>query len=155
MHTYLFNKDTLFLVKICLFAYVHFFFIYYASPWVPYSVTVEGNCFPHCQLTFSFDRLVIAIATIIWKVFEYIPKSILSICLCVCTTIYFIKRDFIFIINLSCYTSMDSSQWALQTNGKLVLNVELIFEILAENQKTFKKIAELWILIKMQWICLK
>ena len=48
---------------------------------------------------------------------EYILKSIPSVCL-----YHDLQRnsgDFIFILNLSCYVSMDSAQRALQTNGKM------------------------------------
>ena len=41
-----------------------------------------------------------------------------------------------------CYTSMDSSQRALQTNGKLFPNLEIVFELMAENRKIFKLIAK-------------
>ena len=36
-----------------------------------------------------------------------------------------------------CYASMDSSQQALQTNGNLFTNFELIFELLTENHKKY------------------
>ena len=34
-----------------------------------------------------------------------------------------------------CYISMDLSWQALQTNGKLLVNFEFVFELLAENRK--------------------
>ena len=45
-----------------------------------------------------------------------------------------------FILNLSCYTSVYSSQRAQQTNG-FFSNFEFVFEFLAENRrKIFKKL---------------
>ena len=38
-----------------------------------------------------------------------------------------------------CCISMDLSQRALQTNGNLFSSFELVFEILAENQKILKR----------------
>ena len=38
---------------------------------------------------------------------------------------------------------MDSSRQALQTNGKLFLNLKLVFELLAENRKKFQLIERL------------
>ena len=45
-----------------------------------------------------------------------------------------------------CYISMDLFQRVLQTNGKLFLNLKLVFEILVEARKIFKRIAgrEYW-----------
>ena len=40
-----------------------------------------------------------------------------------------------------CYISMDLSQQALQTNGKLFSNFKLVFKIFAENLEIFKRIA--------------
>ena len=66
--------------------------------------------------------------------------------------------DFIFILSLWYYTSMDFSQRALQTNGKLFF--KFVVEILAGNWKIFKKKCEAWIFIKVrcvihQWIWLQ
>ena len=96
--------------------------------------------FPRLQLIFSFGRRVIYHSKGLW---EYILKSIpsvgMSVCLSVCTTIIKRKLDFIFILNLWCHTSMDLSQWALQTNGKFFFfYFELVFTFLAEN-KFFSK----------------
>ena len=83
----------------------------------PPSVTWEVYCFPRRQLIFSFDGRVIHHSKGLW---EYIPKSILS----VCTTIF--KRIAglcFFMLNVWCYTSMDLSQRALQTNRKLFFQI--------------------------------
>ena len=40
-----------------------------------------------------------------------------------------------------CYMSMDSCEQALQTNEKLFSYFKLVFKILAENRKIFKRIA--------------
>ena len=40
-----------------------------------------------------------------------------------------------------CYMSMDLCEQALQTNEKLFSHFKLVFKILAENQKIFKRIA--------------
>ena len=40
-----------------------------------------------------------------------------------------------------CYISMDLSQQALQTNGKLFSNFKLVFKFFAENLEIFKRIA--------------
>ena len=42
-------------------------------------------------------------------------------------------------LNIWCYTSMDLSQRALQTNGKLFPNFESVFEFSAENRKFSKE----------------
>ena len=48
---------------------------------------------------------------------------------------------------------MDSSQRALQTNGKIFSNFEFVFEFLAENHFFFfQKNSEAWILIKLQCV---
>ena len=46
-------------------------------------------------------------------------------------------RCFIFILNLSCYTSMDSSRQALQANGKL-LSFHLRFQIINQKPKNIE-----------------
>ena len=38
---------------------------------------------------------------------------------------------------------MDSSQRALQTNGKLISNFEFIFELMSENQKILHRMVRL------------
>ena len=78
--------------------------------------------------------------TTIWKVFEYIPKSIPSVCPSVP---WFSNEllDFVFILNLLCYLSMDLSQRALQTNEKLFQNFKLVFEIFAENREIYNQIS--------------
>ena len=53
-----------------------------------------------------------------------------------------------FVIQMNCYnqfynhTSIDSSQRAPQTNGKLFFsNFKFIFELMAENRKIFRQVA--------------
>ena len=62
--------------------------------------------------------------------------------------------DFIFILNLSCYTSMYSSQRALQIYGKLFFKFQTLFQIFCRKLNFFIYNTEAWILIKLQWICL-
>ena len=101
---------------------------------LPPSVTGEVYCFPRRHLILSFGRRLIYHSKGLW---EYISKSIPSD-----TTIFKRIRDFVFILNIWCYTSMDSSQQALQNNGKLFPNLKFVFEILTENKnKMFKRIA--------------
>ena len=81
-------------------------------------VTGEVYCFPRRQLIFSFDRRVIYHLK---GLREYIPKSILSVRLSVPRTSNKLP-DFVFMLNVCFYTSMDLSQRALQTDGKLFSN---------------------------------
>ena len=54
--------------------------------------------------------------------------------------------DFVIIINLLCYASMNSSQRALHTYEKIFANFELVFDFLAVNRIFSKRIArrEYW-----------
>ena len=45
-----------------------------------------------------------------------------------------------FMLNVRCYTSMDLSQRALQTNGKFFSIFIFVFEFTAENRKNVKRI---------------
>ena len=58
-----------------------------------------------------------------------VHSEIDSVCLCVprSSNEY---RDFVFYV--WCYTSMDSSQQALQTNEKYFQNFKFVFELMAE-----------------------
>ena len=74
---------------------------------------------------------------------EYIPKSIPSVC-----TYHDLQTNSwtsFFIIKLWCYTSMDLSQRALQTN-ELFFKFRTHFRILTQKLKIFKRIArrEYW-----------
>ena len=47
---------------------------------------------------------------------------------------------------------MNSSQQALQTNGKFFLKFRIRFRIFGRNPKFFQKNSEAWILIKLQYV---
>ena len=83
--------------------------------WLPPCVTVEAYYFPRRQLIFSFGRRAIYLFKRLW---EYIPKSIPSFCLSVCTSIFKRITGLHFILNLWCYSS-NSSRLPLQSNGKI------------------------------------
>ena len=82
------------------------------------SVTGEVYSFPRCQLIFNFDRRAIYHSKGLW---EYIPKSLPSVCLSVPRSSNEIVR-----LLFWCCTWMDSYQRALQTNGKLFSSIENI-----------------------------
>ena len=106
---------------------------------LPPNVTGEVYCFPRRQLIFNFGRRV---SKGLW---EYIPKSIPSVCLSVCTMIFKRIAEVCFypeclMLNINGFVSTSS------TNGKIFSNFKFFFEILTENRKIFKRIAmcEYW-----------
>ena len=99
----------------------------YASP--P-SVTGEVYYFTRRQLIFS----LIGESILSFERSLRVHSEIDSVCLSV-PRYSNEQRDLIFILNLSHYTSMDSSERAQETNGKLFSNFVFVFEILAENRK--------------------
>ena len=117
---------------------------------LPPSVTGEVYCFPRRQLLFIFDRRVIKYLKGLW---EYIPKSIPSVCLY--HDLQTNRGNMFFYLKCLCYTSMDSSQRALQSNRSFF---QIYFWINCRNPKIFKQIArqEYWPKCKVvyQWICL-
>ena len=97
----------------------------------PPSVKGEVYCFSRRQLIFSFGRRVIYHSKSLRETFR--NRFSLSVCLYydIPTNSWtsFLAHIFDVII-----ISMDLSQRALQTNGKLFLsNLELVFEFLAKN----------------------
>ena len=100
-------------------------------------------CYPSRRLIVRFGRRVIYHLKGLW---EYIPKSIPFICLSVPQSSYE-WLAFLFMSNLLCYISMDSSRQALQTIRKLLSNFIIIFESLA--QKNIQKDSEASISIKI------
>ena len=100
----------------------------------PPSVKGEVYCFPRRRLIFRFAVRVIYHSK---GLLEFIPKSISSKCWAVCQSAsrsWNEELAFVFILNLRCYTSIDSSRQALQSNGSF-FKFKLVFELLAENRK--------------------
>ena len=104
------------------------------------SVTGEVYCFPRRQVIFSFGRRVVYHSKGLW---EYIPKSIPSVCLSVCTTIFKLIAGLRFylkylMLSINGFVSTSSiNEWKVYSNFKFV------FELVAENRKIFKQIARL------------
>ena len=102
----------------------------------PPSETREVYCFPRRQLIFSFDRRVIYHLK---GLREYIPKLIPPVCPSVCTMIFKRIAGLSFILNVSCYISMASSQRGLQINRKLFLKFQIHFLFfLSKSRKLFR-----------------
>ena len=59
--------------------------------------------------------------------------------------------DSVFILNIWCHTSMDSSQQALKINRKIFI-FWIRFQIFGRKPKVFQKNGEARILIKLQWV---
>ena len=51
-----------------------------------------------------------------------------------------------------CYTSLDLSRQALQTNGKFFFRFRIIFRINGRKPKNIQMNSEVWILIKLQCV---
>ena len=105
------------------------------------SVTGVVYYFPRRQLILSFDRCVIYHSKGIW---EYIPKSIPSVCLSICTAIF--KRIAGLCFYLKCL--MDSSWQALQTNRKFFFQISS----LSVCTTIFKRIA--WLCFYLKYLML-
>ena len=128
---------------------------HYFTSWelcLPPSVTGEVYCFPRRQLIFSFGRRVIYHSKGLW---EYIPKSIPSLCLFLCITIFkriarlcFYHESLMLCINGFVSTS-STNEW----------KVFFKFRIIGWKPNNNQTNSNAWILIKMQcviyqWICL-
>ena len=97
---------------------------------LPPSVTGEVYCFPRRQQIFIFGRRIIYHSKGLW---EYIPKSIQSLCLSVCTTIFERIAGLSFYLKVWCCTSMDSSQRALQINVRLFFQIRFRISVRKPN----------------------
>ena len=111
------------------------------------SVTVEVYCFPRRQLIFSFGRRVIYHSKGLW---EYIPKSIQSVGLSVCSTTFkriagirFYPKSLLLYINEFVSTS---------TSNKWKAFFKFVFKILTENRTIINTNSKTWILIKLKCV---
>ena len=121
----------------------------YASPPSAPSVTGEVYCFPHYQLILSIDGRVVFHLKGLW---EYIPKSILSVWLSVRLSVprslnellaglHFYPKSFLLYINNKLYKLMD-----------FFFKFRIHFQLSGRKPKIFQMKAEAWILIKLQCI---
>ena len=115
----------------------------------PPSVTGEVYCFPRCQLIFRFGWRCIYHSK---GLREYIPKSIPSVCLSVCTMVFKRIAGLRFYPKSLCYASMDSIQWDLQTTEKVFFKFQIHFRNFGRKPENIEKNSAAWILIKLQCV---
>ena len=99
----------------------------------------EVYCFPRLLQIFSFGRRVIYHSKCLW---DYILKSIPSVCLCVCTTIF--KRIaglHFYPESLMLYINGFDLQASTNKRKDFFRNFEFVLEFFAETQKIFNRIA--------------
>ena len=71
-----------------------------------------------------------------------VHSEIDSVCLSVCLSVPRSSNellDFVFILNLCCYTSLDLSQQALQTNDRLFFKFRIRFRVMGRKPKKYNE----------------
>ena len=116
---------------------------------LPPSIRGGIFCFPRRQLIFIFDRRVNGVIYYLKGLWEYIPKSILS----VCTTIF--KRIAGVCFYLKClmlYINLFVSTSSTEKIKSFFFKFQINFQIIGRKPKNIQMNSEAWILIRVQCV---